>query len=88
MVRAKTKMFHFLYKVFDEFIYALDPHASEARVAPKWFMFLVSFYGLGFQLLLMAFFLVLERIDYIIPFFIGYSILIPLIIGTRRMLLK
>ena len=88
MVNIMFKMFRFLYKVFDEFIYALDPHASKARVSPKWFMFLVSFYGLGFQLLLMAFFLVLGWIDYIIPFFIGYSILIPLIIGTRRMILK
>ena len=61
-------MFHFLYKVFDEFIYALDPHASKARVSPKWFMFLVSFYGLGFQLLLMAFFWCWEGLIISSPF--------------------
>lgn len=88
MVNIMFKMFRFLYKVFDEFIYALDPDASSASVSPKWFMFLVSFYGLGFQLLLMAVFLVLGWIDHIIPFFIGYSIMIPFIIGTRRILLK
>ena len=88
MVNFLFKLFRLLYKVFDDFIYALDPHACKASVTPKWFMFMVSFYGLGFQLLLMAFFLVMGWIDHIIPFFIGYSILIPLIIGTRRILLK
>ena len=88
MVNVLFKLFRLLYKVFDDLIYALDPNASKAIVTPKWFMFMVSFYGLGFQLLLMAFFLVMGWIDHIIPFFIGYSILIPLIIGTRRILLK
>lgn len=88
VVNVLYKLFRLLYKVFDEFIYSLDPHASKATVSPKWFMFCVSFYGLGFQLLLMAFFMVMGWIDFIIPFFIGYSILIPLIIGTRRILLK
>jgi hypothetical protein len=88
MVNILFKLFRLLYKVFDEFVYALDPHASKASVSPKWFMFLVSFYGLGFQLLLMAFFLVMGWIDYIIPFFIAYSMFIPILIGTRRVLLK
>jgi phosphatidylglycerophosphate synthase len=88
MVNFLFRLFRLLYKVFDDFIYALDPNASKASVTPKWFMFMVSFYGLGFQLLLMAVFLVLGWIDHIIPFFIGYSILIPFLIGTRRMLLK
>lgn len=88
MVNFLFRLFRMLYKVFDDFIYALDPNASKASVTPKWFMCMVSFYGLGFQLLLMAVFLVMGWIDNIIPFFIGYSILIPFIIGTRRILLK
>jgi phosphatidylglycerophosphate synthase len=88
VVNVLFKLFRFLYKIFDEFIYAMDPHASKATTSPKWFMFLVSFYGLGFQLLLMAFFLVMGWIDFIIPFFIAYSIFIPILIGTRRLLLK
>jgi len=88
VVNVLYKLFRLLYKVFDEFIYSLDPHASRATISPKWFMFCVSFYGLGFQLLLMAFFMVMGWIDFIIPFLIGYSILIPFFIGTRRMLLK
>lgn len=88
MVNILFRLFRLLYKVFDDFIHALDPHASKASISPKWFMFFVSFYGLGFQLLLIAFFLVMGWIDMIIPFFIGYSMLIPCMIGTRRMLLK
>lgn len=88
MVNVLFKLFRLLYKVFDEFIYAMDPHASRAIVSPKWFMFLVSFYGLGFQLLLMAFFLVMGWINFIIPFYIAYSIFIPIFIGTRRLFLK
>ena len=53
-------------------------------VSPKWFMSFVSLYGLGFQLLVMAIFLVMGWIAWIIPFFILYSILIPVSIGVRR----
>jgi len=88
MVNFLFKCFRLLYKVFDDFIYALDPHASKASVTPKWFMCMVSFYGLGFQLLLMAGFLVMGWIDFIIPFFIAYSVFIPVFIGARRLLLK
>jgi phosphatidylglycerophosphate synthase len=88
MVNILFKLFRLLYKVFDDFIYTLDPQASRASIAPKWFMFMVSFYGLGFQLLLMAGFLVMGWIDAIIPFFIAYSVFIPIFISTRRLLLK
>jgi len=88
MVNFLYKCFRLLYRFFDEWVYALDPHASKASNSPKWFMFLISFYGLGFQLLLMAFLMVMGWIEFIIPFFIAYSILMPFIIGTRRILLK
>ncbi|MFM6968798.1 MAG: hypothetical protein ACKOWZ_00210, partial [Sediminibacterium sp.] len=68
--------------------YKIDQHAQHATIFPKWFMFLVSFYGLGFQLLLMAVFMVAGRIGMIIPFFIGYSVLIPIFVGVRRVYLK
>lgn len=88
MVNILFRLFRLLYKVFDELIYAMDPQACNASVSPKWFMFLVSFYGLGFQLLLMAFFLVMGWINFIIPFFIAYSVFIPVFIGARRLFLK
>ncbi len=87
-VNILYKLYRFLYKAFDELIYSMDPHASQATVSPKWFMFLVSFYGLGFQLLLMASFLILGWINFIIPFFITYSVLIPVFIYTRKWFLK
>ena len=81
-------LFRFLYRGFDDLVYRLDPFAEQASSSKKWFMTLVSVYGLGFQLLLISFFLVMGMIDLIIPFFISYSILIPFIIGIRRLLLK
>lgn len=83
-VNVLFKCYRFLYKPFDEFVYMMDPLASKARVSPKWFMSLVSLYGLGFQLLVMAIFLVTGWIAWIVPFFILYSILIPVSIGVRR----
>jgi hypothetical protein len=76
-----------LYKVFDKFVYAIDPRASIQAECPKWFMFLVSFYGLGFQLLIIAVFMAAGWIGMIIPFFIGYSVLIPVFVGIRRVYL-
>jgi hypothetical protein len=44
----------------------------------------ISTFGLGFQLLLIAVLLVLGLKDYIIPFFIGYSVMIFVFIGIRK----
>ncbi len=82
------KLYRILYRVFDELIYKSDPLACKASVMPKWFMTLVSCYGLGFQLLLIAVFLVLGWVNSIIPFFIAYSVLIPFFIAVRRLFLK
>ena len=81
-------IYRLLYRVFDELIYKLDPLAFKASIFPKWFMMFVSFYGLGFQLLIMAFFLAMGWIGFVIPFFIAYSILIPLLITIRIKYLK
>jgi phosphatidylglycerophosphate synthase len=87
-VNVLFKLFRMLYRPFDELVYALDPRAQYATVFPKWFMFLVSFYGLGFQLLLMAVFMAAGWIGFIIPFFIGYSVLIPVFVAIRRLYLQ
>ncbi|MFN6386947.1 MAG: CDP-alcohol phosphatidyltransferase, partial [Bacteroidota bacterium] len=87
-VNVLYRLFRVLYKVFDKFVYAIDPRASIQAECPKWFMFLVSFYGLGFQLLIIAVFLVLGMMHLIIPFFIGYSVLIPVFVGIRRVYLR
>jgi CDP-diacylglycerol--serine O-phosphatidyltransferase len=45
-------------------------------------------YGLGFQLLLMSLMLTLNLQDYVIPFFIVYSILILVFVGIRKIFIK
>jgi phosphatidylglycerophosphate synthase len=80
------RLFKFLYGAFDKTIFWMDQQAPKARQFPKWFMTAVSALGLGFQLLIMALMLVLGWIDYIIPFFVGYSGFILVFIAIRRMI--
>jgi hypothetical protein len=77
-----------LYSGFDKLIYRLDKNATDAPTFPKWYMSMISFYGLGFQLLIISFMLAVGWIDYIIPFFIGYSVLIALFISIRKTTIK
>lgn len=73
-----------VYGAFDKVIHALDPEAYKVKTFPNWFMTLLSVYGLGFQLLIIAVMLPLGWIEYIVPFFISYSLLILMLIGIRR----
>ncbi|MDG2311946.1 MAG: CDP-alcohol phosphatidyltransferase family protein [Flavobacteriales bacterium] len=82
------KIYKILYVTFDKIMYHLDKNASESPPFPKWFMTLVSLYGLGFQLLLMSLMLILNLQDYVIPFFIIYSILILVFVGIRKRCIK
>ena len=66
----------------------MDQNAVKSKPFPKWFMTLVSVYGLGFQLFIIALMLVLKLQAFIIPFFIGYSVLIIVFIFIRRVFLK
>ena len=66
----------------------MDRNAVKSKPFPKWFMTLVSIYGLGFQLFIMALMLVLKLQAFVIPFFIGYSVLIVVFIFIRRVFLK
>ena len=73
-----------LYGIFDKIIYALDRNAENGKLFPNWLMTLISTFGLGFQLLLISILLVLGLKEVIIPFFIGYSILIFVFIAIRK----
>ncbi len=77
-----------LYKPYDRIVYFLDYSASKCRSFPNWFMTLVSMYGLGFQLLIIAVFLSLGLIAWILPFLIGYSVFFFLLITIRKVWLK
>lgn len=76
------------YRGFDLMLIFIDRKAQNLKKIPNWFMTLISLYGLGFQLLIISLLLSFELIDYIIPFFLGYSLLIPTIIIIRKTTLK
>ncbi|MBI9072046.1 MAG: CDP-alcohol phosphatidyltransferase family protein [Melioribacteraceae bacterium] len=84
---------HFLYKVIyrwqDKIIWFLDKKADQAENLPKWFMSLVSVLGLGFQLLVMALFLIAGYSELIIPVFIfPYTVYGILVIVIRKVFIK
>jgi hypothetical protein len=73
-----------VYGVFDKIIHVLDPEAYKVKTFPNWFMTVLSLYGLGFQLLIIAIMLPFGWIEYIVPFFIVYTSLIFVLIGIRK----
>lgn len=86
-VNLLFKTYKALYGLFDKLIYALDRDAASSSNFPKWLMTPLSTFGLGFQLLLIGVFLFAGLKELIIPFFIFYSFLIPVFIGTRKLIL-
>ena len=83
-VNISYKIYKILYFIFDKIIYYMDKNACECDPFPKWYMTLISIYGLGFQLLFMSIMLTLNLQYYIIPFFISYSIFIFVFVGIRK----
>jgi hypothetical protein len=77
-------LYKLLYGGFDKAIYSLDKNAYKGKTNPKWFMTIVSSFGLGFQLLLIAVMLVLGLKDFILPFFLCNTALFFVLIYTRR----
>jgi hypothetical protein len=77
-----------VYGTFDKIIHTLDKDAYKVKTFPNWFMTLLSIYGLGFQLLIIAIMLPLNWIEYIVPFFIVYTSMIFVIIGIRKVVFK
>lgn len=78
------KIYTVVYGSFDKIIHALDNDAYKVKTFPNWFMTLLSIYGLGFQLLIIAVMLPLGWIEFIVPFFIVFSILIFVLILIRK----
>ncbi len=88
MVNILFSMYAIAYSIFDKTIHWLDKEAYKTTTFPHWFMSLVSLYGLGFQLLIIAVTLALQLNNFIIPFFIGYTFLMVVIIGIRKIFLR
>lgn len=86
-VNALFKIYLTLYGIFDKIVYSLDAEAYKIRSFPSWFMTMVSVYGLGFQLLIIAAMLAFNLADFIVPFFIIYTVLMVFLIGIRRLYL-
>ena len=74
------------YGLFDRVIHLLDKEAYKCEKFPNWFMTMVSIYGLGFQLLLIAVMLIFNLINFIPLFFIVYTLFVFLLIGLRKLL--
>jgi len=82
------KIYTIVYGVFDKIIHTLDSDAYKVKTFPNWFMTFVSIYGLGFQLLIIAVMISINLIEYIVSFFIIYSLFIFVIIGIRKRLFR
>ena len=82
------KIYTIVYGVFDKIIHALDSNAYKVKTFPNWFMTLLSIYGLGFQLLIIAIMLPMNLIEYIVPFFVYYTLFIFVLIGIRKTFFK
>jgi phosphatidylglycerophosphate synthase len=87
-VNVLFNLYTFFYGIFDRIIHLLDRDAYKAKTFPNWFMTMLSVYGLGFQLLIIAIMLPLNLIDYIVPFFIVYTVFMFVLIGIRRIFLS
>jgi len=87
-VAIMFKIYTVVYGVFDKTIHFLDREAYKVKTFPNWFMTLVSVYGLGFQLLVIAAMLAFGYIEYILPFLIYFSGLIFVLIAIRKIILS
>ena len=83
------KLYLLIYGWQDYIIYKLDKDALNTVELPNWFLTLVSFFGLGFQLLIIAILVVLNIHNYVLYFFIfPYTLLALVVIGVRKIFVK
>jgi hypothetical protein len=83
-VKILFNLYKLLYGAFDITIYILDRTAVQGKMYPKWLMTCVSTFGLGFQLLIISVMLVLGLKEYIMHFFLVYTMMIFVFIGIRK----
>ena len=87
MVNILFIAYTIFYGGFDKILLAIDGAAKTKKNFPNWFMTFVSIYGLGFQLLIIGAMLVFGCINYILPFFIAYSVFIIILIALRKIII-
>ena len=81
-------VYKFLYGTFDKIIYKLDENAELDSKIPNWLMTCVSTFGLGFQLLIISVMLVFGLIEFVLYFFIIYTVFVLIFIGIRKVFYK
>lgn len=74
LVRGLHRVYLAFYGLFDLLLLWLDRNAIGERPRPNWFMMLVSSMGLGFQFLLIAVLMLSGLAEYILPFFLYYTL--------------
>ena len=86
--QRNVNIFFFIYKLlygtFDKIIYELDKNAEMDSKIPNWLMTCISTFGLGFQLLVISTMLVFGLIEFVLYFFIYYTVFVFVFIGIRK----
>lgn len=89
VMKVLHKLYLLIYGWQDYIIYKLDKNAINTKELPSWFLTLVSFFGLGFQLLIFAIFVMFGIHYYTFYFFIfPYTLLAIIIIVIRKLFIK
>ncbi len=83
-VNKMFSIYKILYGIYDKIIYKLDRNAYSCKKLPKWFMTLLSIFGLGFQLLVISIFIILDFKELLMYFFISLTLLLIIFIGIRK----
>ncbi len=89
LLKLLHKTYLIIYGWQDVLVHKLDKKAIETKELPGWFLTLVSIFGLGFQLLLIAAFIFHGSHNNVIYFFlVPYSLLAIIVIMIRRIFVK
>jgi phosphatidylserine synthase len=87
-VNVLFKIYQIVYGPFDRVIHFFDANAYKVKRFPNIFMTLLSVFGLGFQLLIIAVMMPLGWMAYIAPFFVVFTFFIFVLIGYRKFFIK
>lgn len=89
VLKILHKMYLIIYGWQDFIIHKLDKGAITTKELPAWFLTLVSFFGLGFQLLIIAVLITFNLHKFTFLFFIfPYTILALIVIIIRKKFIK
>lgn len=89
LLKVLHKVYLVIYGWQDYLVYKLDQKAIKTNELPNWFLTMASFLGLGFQLLIIAFLILLNEHNFIfIIFIVHFSIFAFVLILVRRLFIK